>query len=118
MKRLPLLNEPKLLFKTGEFTKYPKTYYTFDTEQQYDAFIKQLKEVGDVPYVNQSYFDVDISCEPQVLVSDGFACYGGKTLKAKGCKRCWLGSCSPTSYYINPATIEEYHDNPTEHYWV
>jgi hypothetical protein len=119
MKRLPLKNGCKLLFRKGDCTNYPKSYFTFNTKQEYDAFVEKLKQEGDCPYVYRVFFDEDIICEPEVSVSDGFACYGGKTLKAKGCRKCWIGgSCTTNEYFIDPTTIEEYHDNPTKHYWV
>ena len=64
-------------------------------------------------------FDERIICEPRVVVSDGFATYGGRTIKARGCSETWSGTyTSSYYYYINPATIETNEVAKTENWWV
>lgn len=97
---------------------YPSTsyYYTFDSESEYNAFVEELKQKQSRTIKR---FDERIICEPRVVVSDGFATYGGRTIKARGCSETWSGTyTSSYYYYINPATIETNEVAKTENWWV
>lgn len=108
----------KLLFERNEGGNYPAShyYYTFDSKAEYDAFVADLRETGRKDFTR---FDVDITCEPRVVVSDGFAMYGGKKIKAKGAKSWSSGAfMSWNYYYIDPTTIEQFEDAKAESWWV
>jgi hypothetical protein len=52
-------------------------------------------------------------------VSDGFATYGGKRIKGRGCEEYWSGTYTSQYYfYLNPATIEQDEVVKTESWWA
>lgn len=108
----------KLLFEQNNGGNYPSShyYYTFDSKEEYDAFIAELRETAKEGFVR---FDTEIRCEPRVVVSDGFATYGGKQIKAKGAKKWSSGAfMSWNYYYLDPTTIEQFEDAKTESWWA
>lgn len=108
----------KLLFEQNNGGNYPSShyYYTFDSKEEYDAFIAELRETAKEGFVR---FDTEIRCEPRVVVSDGFATYGGKKIKAKGAKKWSSGAfMSWNYYYLDPTTIEQFEDAKTESWWA
>lgn len=108
----------KLLFEQNNGGNYPSShyYYTFDSKEEYDAFIAELRETAKEGFVR---FDTEIRCEPRVVVSDGFATYGGKKIKAKGAKKWSSGAfMSWNYYYLDPTTIEQFEDAKSESWWA
>ena len=108
----------KLLFEQNNGGNYPSShyYYTFDSKEEYDAFVTKLRETAKEGFVR---FDTEIRCEPRVVVSDGFATYGGKKIKARGAKKWSSGAfMSWNYYYIDPTTIEQFEDAKTESWWA
>ena len=108
----------KLIFERNEGGNYPSAsyYYTFDSEEEYKAFEQGLREKNSSTY---KAFDTEIKCEPRVVVSDGFATYGGKKIKGRGCKEWSSGAfMSWYYYYLNPATIEQFENAKTQTWWA
>lgn len=108
----------KRLYYQQDGGNYPSTkaYYTFETEEEYNQFVEQLKAKKSRAIV---HFDVPIICEPRVVVSDGFATYGGKRIKGRGCEEYWSGTYTSQYYfYLNPATIEQDEVVKTESWWA
>ena len=108
----------RLLFERNEGGNYPSShyYYTFDSEEEYKAFEQELRDKESHTYKR---FDAEIKCGPRVVVSDGFAQYGGKIIKGKGCEEWSSGRfMSWNYYYINPVTIEQFEDAKTQSWWV
>jgi hypothetical protein len=108
----------RLLFEQNNGGNYPSShyYYTFDSKEEYDAFIAELRETAKEGFVR---FDTEIRCEPRVVVSDGFATYGGKKIKARGAKKWSSGAfMSWNYYYIDPTTIEQFEDAKSESWWA
>lgn len=108
----------RLLFEQNEGGNYPcsKYYYTFDSKEEYDAFVADLKEKGNTGFCQ---FDIEIKCEPRVVVSDGFATYGGKKIKARGAHKWSSGAfMSWYYYYLDPTTIEQFENAKTESWWA
>lgn len=108
----------KLIFEQRIGGNYPSTnlYYTFDSKEEYDAFAEDLRRKG---REDRTEFDIAIECEPRVVVSDGFATYGGKRIKARGCCEWTSGRfTSRHTYYIDPMTIEQNEDAKTETWWA
>jgi hypothetical protein len=110
-------------------------YYICESEQEYKELADQYRDYENsvtefscgmhrvYPRHVQWYVDVKISCEPQTIVSDGFAVRGGKTLRCMGIKKKTNGGgishdTSSYDYYINPATIEQYEDENPQSWWV
>jgi hypothetical protein len=107
----------KRLYYQQDGGNYPSTknYYTFETEEEYNQFVEQLKTKKSRAIIR---FDVPIICEPRVVVSDGFATYGGKRIKGRGCEECWSGTYTQYYFYLNPATIEQDEVAKIESWWV
>ena len=62
---------------------------------------------------NENEFTIEV--KPEVQVSDGFACYGGRDFRAVGVSRHERFS---SYYYIKPNSIEKNEMCPAKHYWV
>lgn len=108
----------RLIYEAHNGGNFPSThrYYTFDSEEEYKAFESHLRANHREGWAR---FDIDIVCEPRVVVSDGFATYGGKHIKGKGCTEWSSGVYSSWHYYyLNPATIEKCEDAKTETWWA
>ena len=64
---------------------------------------------------SQGKNEFTIEVKPQVHVSDGFACYGGRDFKAIGVSEHERFS---STYYIKPNSIEKNEMHSAKHYWV
>lgn len=94
-------------------------YYVCDSIEEYNSLVERYKEMEkNFPWKHIS-IDTTITCNPTTIVSDGFATYGGKKIRAKGIScgsvcglRGWNGD-----YYINPTTLEM-ESVKAENWWV
>lgn len=108
----------RLLYERNEGGNYPAShyYYIFDSEEEYKAFEQDLRAKNSSTH---KHFDIEIRCEPRVVVSDGFAMYGGKKIKGRGCEEWSSGAFKSWNYYyLNPATIEHCENVQTQSWWT
>lgn len=93
-----------------------------DYENNYEEYDSFLRRNITRTKTTQYYVNVQISCEPQTIVSDGFATYGGKKLKCRGIKRVYKSGCSTDyssyDYFIDPTSITEFSEVKAENWWV
>lgn len=116
----------ELLFKytqRGYGFSNEKRYYVCDDEQEYNELVVKYKQRKPNPSIRLCWIDDEIFCEPQVVVSDGYATFGGKHLKCIGITDKWIcgglyNDYSSYDYYINPSTIEIDEDITPINYWV
>lgn len=95
-------------------------YYICDSVEEFNTKVEEYKERAERNYWEHINTDADITCEPTTIVSDGFATYGGRKIKARGIScgrvvglRGWDGD-----YIINPSTIETNEGVKVENWWV
>lgn len=94
-------------------------YYVCENDEEYNNVVERAKRRNELFPYESIHIDTEITCEPTIMVSDGFATYGGKKIKGIGVScgsivglRGWNGE-----YYIKADTLE-CEGVKVENWWV
>lgn len=121
--------------KRGYSWSNRERFYLCESQEEYDQLAEQYKDYDN--YYQEEHcgtirtyskriqwlVNIPIHCEPQTIVSDGYATRGGKEIHCRGIEKREISgtlSMDTTSYtyYLNPATIERLEDVKTENWWA